>query len=543
VLEPRFAVPPDNAPIFQEFLGEAPQLLETMEGALLQLGQQAPAKEPVDAVMRSLHTLKGIFGFLGLEAMAELCHRGEDALGSYQGQPHAIPTEPLQWMLQVLDAIRAQVECIGADLSSGSFALIDLGSLGATPQDDSPSQDAVAAPATERGSEASQDRFLRIRVEKMDALLELVGEIAICQSQVGEGLRLQQLPPALASEVGRLAKISRELQETVLSLRLVPVEPLMLRASRVAYDIAQKTGKAIDFSCEGRDTELDKRMVEELSEPLLHLIRNAVDHGLEPAEARLDRGKPLAGRLQLRASHQGGDFLLELEDDGRGLDLARLAAKGRSLGFLAAGDELDEARVTDLIFQAGFSTAEAVTDISGRGVGLDAVRSRIQALKGDIQVSSRPGLGCRFSIRLPLTMALVEGILVRVGESRYVLPAIQVRKFSALDAAQSHRLGDGREWLECAGQSLPVIDLGSALGTSASGEGRRVALHVESLGHQATLIVDEVLGKQQVVAKGLGASLQHLHGVAGGAILADGKVSLILDLEALMGRERATAAA
>jgi two-component system chemotaxis sensor kinase CheA len=540
--EARHQISEDNAPIFQEFLGEAPQLLEAIETALLQLGQQAPAKEPVDAVMRSLHTLKGIFGFLGLEDITELCHRSEGSLEPYQGSANSLPAEALAWLLQVLDALRAQVDDIGVGLASGSFRLLDVRSL--SPENPAqPGAEAVATAVPERASEGAQDRFLRIRVEKMDALLELVGEIAICQSQVGEGLRQLQLPSALASEVGRLSKISRELQESVLSLRLVPVEPLMLRASRVAYDIALKTGKAIDLRCQGRETELDKRLVEELSEPLLHLIRNAVDHGLESAQERQALGKPAQGQLQLRASHQGGDLLLELEDDGRGLDLERLAAKGRSLGLLQAGQEHDAEHVTSLIFHPGFSTADTVTDISGRGVGLDAVRARIQALKGDIQVSSRPGQGCCFSLRLPLTMALVEGILVRVGTTRYILPASQVRKFSALDATEGHRLAGGRPWLESAGQSLPLIDLHALFGGAEEGSPRRVALHVESLGKEAMLVVDEVLGKQQVVAKSLGAGLQHLEGIAGGAILGDGKVSLILDLEALMGRERAAAAA
>jgi two-component system chemotaxis sensor kinase CheA len=535
----RYTVAADNAPIFQDFLGEAPQILESMEKALLGLCAGEDAKAGVELVMRSLHTLKGIFGFLALDAMVRLCHDGETSLEAFRKGDPAPSAAVLQWLLGVLDAIRDQVLEIGRGLPSGSFDILPPAPPLEADRADEPAAGPGPAPAPAgRGPESAQDRFLRIRVEKMDSLLELVGEISICQSQVGEGLRHVGLPGPLASEVARLAKISRELQDTVLSLRLVPVEPLMLRASRVAHDVALKTGKTLEFLGEGKETELDKRMVEDLAEPVLHLVRNAVDHGLEDGAARLGAGKSAQGRLRLRASHQGGDFLLELEDDGGGLDLARLARKGLAMGLLEPGEEADEARVTALIFHPGFSTAESVTDISGRGVGLDAVRSRIQALKGDIQVSSLPGQGCRFSIRLPLTMALVEGILVRVGESRYVVPAGQVRRFSALDQAQEHRLGAGR-WVESEGASLPLIDLEARFGDPAEASGRPVALHVQSLGREAMLVVDEVLGKQQVVAKSLGAGLQHLDGVAGGAILGDGKVSLILDLEALMGRRDA----
>jgi two-component system chemotaxis sensor kinase CheA len=555
MLESRYAITADSLSIFQDFLGEAPQLLEVMEAALLALAAKPSASSgqaPVDAVMRSLHTLKGIFGFLGMEGMNGLCHRSEGVLEPYQSGDEAVPAPLLQWELRSLDAIRAQMQAISQGMSAGSFEILDLADLNAAPAAleagsarpaPSPSAEKVRpeAPAIPSAS-LEGDGFIRIRVEKMDALLELVGEMAICQSQVGEGLRSHELPPALASELGRLTKLSREMQESVLSLRLVPVEPLFLRASRVAHDISQRTGKALDWVTEGKDTELDKRMVEELSEPLLHLIRNAVDHGLEDAAGRKAAGKSAQGRVLLRASHQGGDLLLELEDDGRGLDLAALAARGKALGLLQAGEEHDEARITNLIFAAGFSTASAVTDISGRGVGLDAVRSRVQALKGDIQVKSLPGQGCRFSLRLPLTMALVEGILVRVGGERYVIPAGQIRKFEAFDPAMRHSLGQAHHWLEASGKSLPLLDLGRFQERSSQAL-RPVALHVESLGRQAVLIVDEVLGKQQVVAKGLGAGLQSLDAVGGGAILGDGRVSLILDLEALLSRERTAEAA
>ncbi|HXC62806.1 MAG TPA: chemotaxis protein CheW, partial [bacterium] len=375
--------------------------------------------------------------------------------------------------------------------------------------------------------------------------LELVGELAICQSQVGEGLRSAGLAPAAAGEVERLDKLSRQLQETVLALRLVPVEPLFLRAGRMAHDAALRTGKALDLACEGGDTELDKGMVEALAEPLLHLIRNAVDHGLEDAQERAALGKPGRGRLQLSARREGRDFVLELSDDGRGLDLEALAAKGLDLGLLRPGDEQDPARVTQLIFESGLSTARALTDLSGRGVGMDAVKRKVAALKGSIQVRSRRGQGCAFVLRFPLILSLMEGVLVAVDGRRYVLPAAQVQRFLAADETQAHRVGGGQAWLEADGKSLPLLDLrGWFTGDGSPWQGRKVTVHVASEGREGCLLVDQVLGRRQVVVKGLGAGLKaDLSGVAGGAILGDGHVGMILDLDVILSNGPGAAAA
>ncbi|HTB34704.1 MAG TPA: chemotaxis protein CheW, partial [bacterium] len=390
----------------------------------------------------------------------------------------------------------------------------------------------------------AQDAFLRVRAEKMDALLELVGELAICQSQVGEGLRNAGLAPATASEVERLDKLSRQLQETVLALRLVPVEPLFLRAGRMAHDAGQRTGKSVELRCEGGDTELDKGMVEALAEPLLHLIRNAVDHGLEDAPERDALGKPQRGQLQLSARREGRDFVLELKDDGRGLDLDALAAKGLALGLLRPGEEQDPARVTQLIFESGLSTARSLTDLSGRGVGMDAVKRKVAALKGSIQVRSLRGQGCAFVLRFPLILSLMEGVLVAVEGRRYVLPAAQVQRFLAADSADAHRVGGGAAWLEADGQSLPLLDLrGWFNGDGSPWPGRRVAVHVAAEGREGCLLVDQVLGRRQVVVKGLGAGLKaDLSGVAGGAILGDGHVGMILDLDVILSNGRGSAA-
>jgi two-component system chemotaxis sensor kinase CheA len=303
--------------------------------------------------------------------------------------------------------------------------------------------------------------------------------------------------------------------------------------SRLARDLSQKTGKPLRVELEGGETELDKRMTEELVDPLVHLIRNAVDHGIEKPEVRAEKGKPAEARLRLWASHQGGDFLLRIEDDGAGLPFEKLRQKGTALGHLSQGDVTHE-RLTELIFMPGFSTAEKVTEVSGRGVGLDAVKRKILALKGSIHVESREGQGTAFIFRIPLTMALIDGIVVRVGDSRYVLPSFHVRQFMALPGTEEHEVAGTGGWLTTPFGHLPLLEMSEWFGRQASKEGRPVVVHVNVGEKNACLVVDEVVGKQQVVVKGLGEHLAGLPGVAGGAILGDGQVGFILDLGAML---------
>jgi two-component system chemotaxis sensor kinase CheA len=403
-------------------------------------------------------------------------------------------------------------------------------------------QAAGEAPAVEKSENEhstlrahAADASIRISVEKMDALLEAVGELAICQTQVAGGVEALSIQGYLASETARLGKISRQLQDIVLSLRMVPVHPLFLRMAKLARDLSRKTGKPLQLDLEGGDTEIDRRMVEALSEPLVHLVRNAVDHGLEDSGERARAGKPAEARLKLSARHQGGDFLLELTDDGRGLNFGRLAHQAKVLGLLGADEVPDREKLVDLIFRAGFSTAEKVTEVSGRGVGLDAVQRKIHSLKGSIKVESETGKGTTFRLRIPLTLALMDGILVRVGQTRYVLPAYQVQGFLAEEGTEEHQVGMGAKWLATRQGHLPLLDLEDNFGIRREGKLRPVVVQVESAGRGACLMVDEVLGKQQVVIKELGEGLHDLKGVTGGAILGDGKVGLILDVESLIG--------
>ena len=533
----------ENLAGFKDLTVEAPDHLQAIESALLAF-VQGEIWDPLK-VYRPFHTLKGICGFLGLSALAKLMHQSEAILEKYKGGQGRPTEKEVDLLLESGDLVKRQVDLISRGLYTGRAPLVDVESLlarlsGGADQAPTPGLQAVPG-ETKEGPGNFADHSLRIGVEKMDMLLEAVGELAICQSQVTEGIAASGTLGHLGSESSRLAKISRQLQEIVLSLRMVPVQPLFQRMSRLARDISQKTGKPIRVELKGGETELDKRLTEELVEPLVHLMRNAVDHGIEAKGLRAEAGKPEEGLLSLTASHQGGDFVLRVEDDGAGLPLEKLRQKGLKLGFLAQGDVPPE-RLAELIFLPGFSTAEKVTEVSGRGVGLDAVKRKIVGLKGSVQVESRQGHGTAFILRIPLTMALIDGIVVRVASNRYILPAFHVRQFLAFREMESHQVSQTREWMTTPFGQLPVVELSEWFGLGAQKGSQSVVVHVEVGEKEACLVVDEVVGKQQVVVKGLGEHLQGLPGVAGGAILGDGRVGFILDLNTLVQGGRSSLA-
>ncbi len=525
---------------WNDFLLECPELVGLIEGQLL-ASMRNGSFDPL-SVMRPLHTLKGICGMLGLEAQSGLMHACEDALDPYR-QSNSLPQLRARAVLAAMDCLRNQADAIAAGLKQGSFPIIDagpalLGLQSLAPEMPSEAASSENGPApqmveSEPGTR-SADNVIRIPVSKMDSLLEAVGELAICQAQVTAGIRELDLQGLIATEASRLEKISRQLQQVVLGLRMVPVQPLFNRISRQAYDLSQRMGKPLRVEISGGETEVDKGLIEELFEPLLHLVRNALDHGMDTPEERKASGKPEQGLLRLAAFHQGGDFVLQMADDGRGFDLASIAAKCRTLGLIKAGEEPGAEWLIGQLFNAGFSTAAALTDLSGRGVGLNAVRRKVTDLKGTVTASHQPNQGATFTLRLPLTLALMDAILVRVKGERFALPAAQVMRFLAWDDKARHSLSQSGAWMEAGGRSLPLVELG------ASRDGRAVAMHVAVAGREACLVVDEVLGKQQVVVKALGGLLQNLPGIGGGAVLADGRVGMILDLESLL-KQRAIA--
>ncbi|MGH8219837.1 MAG: chemotaxis protein CheA [Steroidobacteraceae bacterium] len=379
---------------------------------------------------------------------------------------------------------------------------------------------------------------IRVSVEKIDELMNTVGELVITQAM------LSQLSPALEgpateqlrSGLAQLERNMRELQESVMRVRMLPISVVFSRFPRMVRDLAQRLDKQIELQLTGQHTELDKTVLEKIGDPLVHLVRNSIDHGIETPAVRIAHGKPAAGTVHLDACHRGGNIAVEVSDDGAGLDSGRILAKARERGLIGPADSLSDAEAHELIFLPGFSTAEQTTDLSGRGVGMDVVRRNIKELGGTIEVRTERGRGSRFIITLPLTLAIVDGQSVAVGTETYIVPLTSIIESLQLKPAQVNRFGSGGELFAFRGHYLPIIRLHEVFGVEPHTRElhRGLVVVVEGDGRRVGLFVDDLLGQQQVVIKSLETNYGHVEGVSGATILGDGSVALILDLPGLI---------
>ena len=408
-----------------------------------------------------------------------------------------------------------------------------------------PAPQPPAAPARKAASSAAAaptgpvigTGIVRVDTLKLDGLIDLVGELVIAQSMVVQNPELKTITSAHLSRcLGQLRGITSDLQRTAMSLRMVPIRNTFQKMARLVRDLALQQGKEIQLNLEGEDTELDRNIVEELSDPLVHMIRNSADHGIEMPEARVAAGKPSAGTITLRAFHQGGFIVIQIEDNGRGLSPKKILAKAIERGIVKPDETLDEREIFELIFAPGFSTAEKVTDLSGRGVGMDVVRRNIEKMRGKIEIDSIEGRGTTFTLYVPLTLAIIEGLLVGVGEQRYVIPTLSVREsFRPLPGMVTAVQGRG-EVVSVRGRLTPILRLGRHLNTPhiADDPTKGIVVVVEAGQDSRCLLVDELIGKQEVVIKSLGDMFRNQTEFAGAAILGDGRVGLILDINALV---------
>ncbi|MGH8527027.1 MAG: chemotaxis protein CheA, partial [Gammaproteobacteria bacterium] len=376
--------------------------------------------------------------------------------------------------------------------------------------------------------------------QKIDALINLVGELVITQSmlsQCGQDLSSQgadnSIGGRLRDGLAQLARNTRELQESVLGIRMVPISFSFNRFPRLVRDLGHKLRKSVELRVSGENTELDKTVMEKIGDPLVHLIRNALDHGIETPEERRAAGKPETGVLHLNAYHSGGSIIIEIADDGAGIDSRKILARARARGLIAEGDSLPEDRIHDLIFQPGFSTAAEVTDVSGRGVGLDVVRRNIKDLGGVVEVRSRAGQGSTFLIKLPLTLAILDGQLIRVGEHVYVIPLVSIIESLQVRKDRVSSIAGTAELYQLRNEYLPIVRLYEVLNVVP--DNRRLdaglLVVVEGDGQKAGIHVDDLLAQQQVVIKSLETNYRRVTGISGATILADGTVALILDIQ------------
>ncbi len=558
----------ENQELLGEFYGEAVEHLQHIEAALLALEQQPDDPEALNAIFRSFHTIKGNAGFLGLGPMQSLAHEVESLLDLARTGRLRLNSAIITVILRSRDALQTLTQQVGRALESGRLPdeIVPVGQLilavrqlasapGGTEiavpvvvvavenfltpvavaavEPSAPVPSAGPAPQTKGAAGAT----VRVNTEKLDSLMDVVGELVIVQSQLLETARAHAGNGSpLQRNVAQLCRITKELQHTAMSLRMIPIKPTFQKMERLVRDLARDFGKKVHFATSGEDTELDRTVVEEIGDPLVHMVRNALDHGLEPAADRAAAGKPETGTLQLKAYHQGSNLVIELQDDGRGIDPGRIFRKAVEKGIIAADATLSREEILALIFAPGFSTAEKLTSVSGRGVGMDVVKRNVEKLRGKIEITSEVGCGSTFKIRLPLTMAIIDGLVVRVGEDRFILPStsVQMALRPAREAVSTIH-GQG-EMLDLRGKFVPIHRLHRRFGIPAQADNPwdGIVVIVEHAGKVSALLVDEMVSKQEVVIKHLGAFMQGLPGIAGGAILGDGSIALILDPATLL---------
>ena len=394
------------------------------------------------------------------------------------------------------------------------------------------------------GKDASREKgvsqfkeTVRVDAERLDRLVDTIGELVIAESMVVQSEELKgQVSTVLGRYLNQLDKITRELQEIATALRMVPIRPLFQKMARLTRDLSRQFGKEVDFIMHGDEIEIDKSVVERIGDPLVHMIRNSLDHGVEKPEARVKNGKRKSGSLTLRAFQKGGNIYIEVEDDGQGLNHDAIIRKAVERGIIADGASLSDREINHLIFEPGFSTAAQVTDVSGRGVGMDVVKRNIEALRGGIEITNRPGQGAVFSIRLPLTLAIIEGMVVMIGEERYIIPTLSILQLIRPDMRDFETMVGRGEMLRVQGKIIPLyrVDRLYAIDSDDRKIDNQIVVVVENDGLMAGLVVDQILGQQQIVIKSLGEAMKGIPGLSGGAIMPDGQVGLILDVSGLV---------
>lgn len=557
-----------------EFAAETSEYLNTAEMALLALEKDPDNRSLLDEIFRGFHNIKGISGFLNLKDMQQLSHDAEWLLNDAREGKLKFTSACAEVSLQAVDMLKEMADRVKRTQSgekyetpAGYISLLekfeercfdevtneeseektkletgDAEEIEAVAEEQAvecePSEAKVPVAGKKgTGEKARIDGFVKVGTARLDSLIDAVGELVIANAMVTQEPEIQKTSNArLARNVAQLGKITRELQELAMSMRMVSLKSTFQRMARVARDLAVKSGIPIEFTFSGEETELDRNVVEEISSPLVHMVRNAVDHGIEDANERLRLGKPAKGQIHLSSCHEGGNVLIRLKDDGKGLDKEAILAKAEKMGFVKPGDELTDRDINYLIFKPGFTTADEVTDVSGRGVGMDVVRKNIENLRGRIEIESEKGKGTTFTIRIPLTLAIIDGMIVTVGCDRFVIPTISIIESMRPEPGQIKTVVKKGEMLDVRGDLMPLFRLYSLFNLSGAKEDptEALAVIVGDNGKRCAILVDDLVGQQQVVIKTLGKTFGNLEGVSGGAIMGDGRVALILDTNGLI---------
>ncbi|CAI0704704.1 Chemotaxis protein CheA [Serratia entomophila] len=645
----------DISAFYQTFFDEADELLADMEQHLLELDPLAPDIEPLNAIFRAAHSIKGGAATFGFSVLQETTHLLENLLDGARRQEMSLSTEIINLFLETKDIMQEQLDAYKTSqqpdaesfeyicqalrqlaleaqqqeapaaqpaaplavaapaaieggmrislsgLKAGEIPLMleELGNLGEVkdphqtensldvtlltsaseddisavlcfvlepeqinfttpPQSEAPpaATAAAAAPIAEAAAaaakpapaeapkaraKASESTSIRVAVEKVDQLINLVGELVITQSMLAQ--RSGSLDPVnhgdLLNSMSQLERNARDLQESVMSIRMMPMEYVFSRFPRLVRDLAGKLNKQVELTLQGSSTELDKSLIERIIDPLTHLVRNSLDHGIEDPATRVAAGKSEVGNLVLSAEHQGGNICIEVTDDGAGLNREKILAKAASQG-LAVSDSMSDEEVGMLIFAPGFSTAEQVTDVSGRGVGMDVVKRNIQEMGGHVEIHSQAGKGTAIRILLPLTLAILDGMSVKVNDEVFILPLNAVMESLQPQAEDLHPLAGGERVLQVRGEYLPLVELYRVFQVEGAKTDatQGIVVILQSAGRRYALLVDQLIGQHQVVVKNLESNYRKVPGISAATILGDGSVALIVDVSALQTLNR-----
>jgi two-component system chemotaxis sensor kinase CheA len=592
----------DQLVLVGEFLQESSDGLASVDQTLIEIEQNGAEPEKINRLFRVFHTIKGVSGFLELTQITELAHTTETMLDAVRsGKLEAgggvldLVFDATALMGDLITRVRAAVSTgqavalhpnlpdLVARLAEATAGRVPAPAIEAaepgerigeilvrtgavTPQEvkialeasqvsgrpigeellsrGSVSPKSVAQALRAQGANRPTTTVMKIRdvvkvdLERVDSLVETIGELVIVESMVSHAPEVLGLPRHVRNYLGQLAKITRELQEIGMRMRMVPVRGEFQKMTRMVRDLARKAGKEIRVEVIGEGTEMDRSMVERIADPLVHLIRNAADHGIESPEGRRAHGKPAMGTIRLSALHEGGTIVIEVADDGHGIDRDAVLAKAISKGLVRSDAKMTDAEIYELIFLPGFSTAKQVTEVSGRGVGMDVVKRNIESMRGRISIHSALGKGTTFRLVLPLTLAIIDGMVVRAGVENFIIPTLNIVESLQPDRGMLKTLRGRRELVVVRGESLPLLRLDSLLEVSGAERDptRALVVIVECLAGRVGVLVDEVVTQQQVVIKNMGHEIENSQVFSGAAILSDGRVGLIINVDELVNQ-------
>ncbi len=573
----------------RDFIAEALEYIEEIEINILNLENEPENKDYINAVFRPFHSIKGVASFLNLEEIRSLAHNLESLLDRTRNGEISVTPALIDVVLDGADTLKTLIGQLRDALEGKTIAhanldipaltsrihkieqgfdteiggkkigeiLVDEGliskeKLEQTLKTKSASPDKklgqtlieegvvkpkqISQALRKQVDQVTDLTAIRVDTVKLDDLIDMVGELVITQSMISQDLKNQANPDKeLVRDISQFFRITSSLQRVSTSLRMIPIKQTFQRMSRLVRDLAKNAGKLVSVELVGEDTEIDRNMVDEIYNPLVHMIRNSVDHGLETPEERIKAGKSEKGLITLKAYHRGGNIVIEITDDGKGLDKQKIVSKGVRTGVVSGDEDLSDQEIYKLIFLPGLSTAAKVTDVSGRGVGMDVVKRAVEKLRGKIEIESSVGVGTTFITRFPLTLAIIDGMIVKVGSESYILPTTAIRQaLRPTKESYTSVVGKG-EMINAMGQLMPLIRMYDLFDIEPEYKEPWEAIVVVVDGESGSrcLMVDKIIGKTEVVVKSLGEGLKNIKGLAGGAILGNGRIGLIVDTEGL----------